>query len=564
MTSTTYPVWFDNKVYASSTVKIGGNATAGLSSLTIDAGPADSAATLFQINDNASRSLLSFATSSVYEAAVLTIGIENSPNASGDIILNHGTAGSGALFILGSGNTMSAVQALLGGDSEGGQLTLGSGTVTSTFSASYFRLGETWDSNGEAIDNGKFFINPATGNTSVSGTLHVYGSLTNDILNSNGTVYSNNGVLTNVNPSSLDYKYDVNDLDLDADKILALHIKAFKWKGTDRLDFGLIAEEIKAVAPELYVDDGITKGYRSDHLVFYLLQILQKQQARLDALSSAVNVPLNLDFQQFLTRNDNWYIDENGYFVSRFKTSEGDKEMFGLQSPAAEFVFSSSSQLIDGEAIVNFDPATREIIDPEVLLKVTVTLTSGEAKGIYVSEKNSTGFTAKELGGGRSNATFDWMVVAKRRSGQNEILPDVGTSGGENDIPTNNNVGGEDLVVPDTGSSGTASSTNGNASLTGSPPSAGGTTGENSSDNSTNGTATDGTSTDQTTDNNQTTQNISNTDSNTTNSGGQLTNSDLQQLLNVDGILPSVPESPSPATPEASESSSPTENTPTN
>ncbi|MFA5175376.1 MAG: hypothetical protein WC430_03095, partial [Patescibacteria group bacterium] len=40
----------------------------------------------------------------------------------------------------------------------------------------------------------------------------------------------------------------------------------------------------------------------------------------------------------------------------------------------------------------------------------------GEAKGIYVSEKNTLGFIVKELSNGNSNATFDWMVVAKRKS----------------------------------------------------------------------------------------------------------------------------------------------------
>ena len=113
-------------------------------------------------------------------------------------------------------------------------------------------------------------------------------------------------------------------------------------------------------------------------------------------------------------KNGLWEIDSNGYFVSHLSTSVGEKNMYGLQSPTAEFVFSSSSQLMAGEARVDFDAATQEIIDKTQPLKVTVTLTSGEAKGIYVSKKDAVGFTAKELSGGISNATFDWIVVAKR------------------------------------------------------------------------------------------------------------------------------------------------------
>ena len=115
--------------------------------------------------------------------------------------------------------------------------------------------------------------------------------------------------------------------------------------------------------------------------------------------------------------NNSWYIDSEGYFVTRLETSEGTKEMYGLQSPQAEFVFSSSSQLINGEAEIIFVTSEQEIIDSNSPIKVTVTLTSGEAAGIYVAEKSLIGFKVKELQSGTSNATFDWIVVAKRRSG---------------------------------------------------------------------------------------------------------------------------------------------------
>lgn len=137
------------------------------------------------------------------------------------------------------------------------------------------------------------------------------------------------------------------------------------------------------------------------------------------------NIILNI--ASIAGKNDRWSIDSNGHFITRVDTSNGKKEMFSMQSPVSEFVFSSSSQLIAGEIKISFDAITKEIIDFNQALKVSVTLTSGEAKGVYVSEKNSDGFTVKELGGGTSNASFDWMVVAKRKDGVvvlSEVIPE--------------------------------------------------------------------------------------------------------------------------------------------
>jgi len=105
-------------------------------------------------------------------------------------------------------------------------------------------------------------------------------------LNSNGAVYSNNGILTNVNPSSMSYKHDIASTTLNIDALLGLQVKSFTWNNNGQADFGLIAEEIKAALPELYVEDGTTKGYRADHLPFYLLQIAQRQKEEIDNLKN--------------------------------------------------------------------------------------------------------------------------------------------------------------------------------------------------------------------------------------------------------------------------------------
>ncbi len=131
---------------------------------------------------------------------------------------------------------------------------------------------------------------------------------------------------------------------------------------------------------------------------------------------------LNLQGNQLLNvsviigKNNRWLIDEQGRFITRLNTSQGDKDMYAVQSPNSEFVFSSSSQMVSGEVKVVFDQYVQEVIDQQQPIKINITLTSGEAKGIYVSEKTAQGFTVKELNGGNSNATFDWMVVASRKN----------------------------------------------------------------------------------------------------------------------------------------------------
>ncbi len=117
-----------------------------------------------------------------------------------------------------------------------------------------------------------------------------------------------------------------------------------------------------------------------------------------------------------------WSIDEGGRFITQLITSVGTQSMYALQSPASEFVFSSSSQLVAGEARIIFDQAVQEIIDPTTPLKVSVTLTSSGVGGVYVSEKTAQGFVVMQLGGTGGAATFDWVVVAKRRE-ENAIAP---------------------------------------------------------------------------------------------------------------------------------------------
>ena len=147
-----------------------------------------------------------------------------------------------------------------------------------------------------------------------------------------------------------------------------------------------------------------------------------------------------LNVATIVGKDNRWRIDETGRFITRLNTSIGQKEMVALQSPTAEFVFSSSSQMVGGIAQITFDQEIQDILDPTQPVKVTVTLTSAGSKGIYVTEKNSRGFAVKEIDGAQGSASFDWMVVAKRKDYVVGNVSDAGVFGGE--------VAGEKITDP--------------------------------------------------------------------------------------------------------------------
>lgn len=104
---------------------------------------------------------------------------------------------------------------------------------------------------------------------------------------SNGTVYCNNGVLTRTFPSSRDYKDDIKPIDLNAERVLKLELKSFRWKDGHK-DFGYIAEEVREAVPELYREDGRTKGYDEAKLSFYVIEVLKEQHNQIAELKTEI------------------------------------------------------------------------------------------------------------------------------------------------------------------------------------------------------------------------------------------------------------------------------------
>jgi hypothetical protein len=92
----------------------------------------------------------------------------------------------------------------------------------------------------------------------------------------------------------------------------------------------------------------------------------------------------------------------------------GQRLLYAVESPEIWFEEFGSGQLVNGRARIDLDPIFLQTVtvNEQHPLKVFITLTD-ECNGVFV-KKGSDHFTVHELASGRSNATFDWRVVAKR------------------------------------------------------------------------------------------------------------------------------------------------------
>ncbi|MBT8339058.1 MAG: tail fiber domain-containing protein [Desulfatitalea sp.] len=105
--------------------------------------------------------------------------------------------------------------------------------------------------------------------------------------------------------SSRRFKEDIRDLDISSEKIHALNPVAFKWieERGGKADFGLIAEEVAEIIPELaaYDEEGKPFSVRYELLSVLLLKELKKQKKLNERLSEQLQA-LKIDNQNFEAR----------------------------------------------------------------------------------------------------------------------------------------------------------------------------------------------------------------------------------------------------------------------
>jgi hypothetical protein len=120
------------------------------------------------------------------------------------------------------------------------------------------------------------------------------------------------------------------------------------------------------------------------------------------------------------------------------QTSQGSRLMYCQESTGVWFEDFGSGRLVDGIARVDLDPLFLETvtIDQQHPMKVFITL-NGEALGVWV-EKQQDHFIVRELMNGRSNAEFDYRVIAVRKTFEGvRMAPFVKTGEAALEMPAN-------------------------------------------------------------------------------------------------------------------------------
>jgi hypothetical protein len=105
------------------------------------------------------------------------------------------------------------------------------------------------------------------------------------------------------------------------------------------------------------------------------------------------------------------------------ETSQGPTLLYCQESPENWFEDFGEGQLVNGRIHVDLDRLFLETvtIDEANPMKVFVQLHDEASHGVAV-RKGASGFDVVELENGRSNGTFDYRVVAKRKGFENKRL----------------------------------------------------------------------------------------------------------------------------------------------
>jgi hypothetical protein len=114
---------------------------------------------------------------------------------------------------------------------------------------------------------------PHTGSADITGSLVVTGSAF---------------VTSLTETSALRYKKSVKDINRQADAIYQLRPVHFTWRNNNKKDFGLIAEEVQEIYPELVTngEDGSALGISYTKLTALLLKTIQGLNERIEKLEN--------------------------------------------------------------------------------------------------------------------------------------------------------------------------------------------------------------------------------------------------------------------------------------
>ena len=94
-------------------------------------------------------------------------------------------------------------------------------------------------------------------------------------------------------------------------------------------------------------------------------------------------------------------------------TPDGWIPFYCTEALDSEFTASGSAVLDKGSATIALPKAFVDSTEEEIPYKIIIT-PSGACNGVFVSGRSHDGFSVAELGGGTSNASFDYIVIGRR------------------------------------------------------------------------------------------------------------------------------------------------------
>ena len=198
-------------------------------------------------------------------------------------IFNGITSGSFSGSFQGDGSELSGVGAFPftgSGTISGSLLVTGSSTLALRVTGSTALTGSLFVSgtvSGSFVGNGSGLTGvggfPHTGSADISGTLLVTGSAF---------------VTSLTETSALRYKKYVKDLNSEMDNVYQLRPVHFRWRDDNRKDYGLIAEEVEKIYPDLVTkgDNGDALGISYTKLTALLVKTIQELTDRVEKLEN--------------------------------------------------------------------------------------------------------------------------------------------------------------------------------------------------------------------------------------------------------------------------------------
>jgi len=146
-------------------------------------------------------------------------------------------------------------------------------------------------SSGVAAESGVIRIGTITGTTSTQSAAYIAGIYGVKTATAGTTVFIDSSGQLGTVSSSIRYKEDVQPMAEASERLLQLRPVKFRYKKADvsgekQIQYGLIAEEVAEVYPELVVRDATTgriDGVRYDELAPMLLNEVQQQQSKMAA-----------------------------------------------------------------------------------------------------------------------------------------------------------------------------------------------------------------------------------------------------------------------------------------